>query len=58
MQFQVNNQDYFLQFVEDERQWYVFVPTLDGVERIPVYHDGPKYDRIGILEKDRHNILN
>ena len=58
MQFQVNNQDYFLQFVEEDRQWYVFVPTEEGVQRIPVYQDAPKFDRIGILEKDRQNILN
>lgn len=36
MQFQVNHQAYFLNFVEDEGQWYVFRPTGTGVIRIPV----------------------
>ncbi len=58
MQFQVNGKDYFLAFVESERRWYLFAPTPQGVERIPVYHDAAEYDRIGIVEKDRRNILN
>jgi hypothetical protein len=58
LQFQVNGKDYFLAFVEDERRWYLFAPTPQGVERIPVYQDAANYDRIGILEKDRHKILN
>ena len=44
MRFQVKGQEYFLAFVEDERRWYVFAPRLDGVQRIPVYVDAPRYD--------------
>jgi hypothetical protein len=58
LQFEVNGQDYFLNFVEDERRWYVFAPTRTGVTRIPVYVDEAKYERIGIQERDRHNTLN
>ena len=36
MQFEVNNQEYFLNFVEDEGRWYVFRTTGSGVIRIPV----------------------
>ncbi len=31
LQFEVNGQDYFLNFVEDERRWFVLVPTPTGV---------------------------
>ena len=36
LQFEVNNQEYFLNYVEDEGLWYVFRPTGSGVIRIPV----------------------
>jgi hypothetical protein len=58
MQFEVNGHDYFLNYVEDESRWYVFEPTLTGLHKIAVYVDGPKYDRIGVLEKRRHKIQN
>ncbi len=57
MQFEVNGQDYFLNFAEDEAYWYVLVPTQTGVHRIPVYVDSPAYERFGILGS-RHNIQN
>src|SRR5439155_17907145 len=31
LQFKVKGKDYFLAFVEDERRWYVFAPTAQGV---------------------------
>ena len=58
LQFEVNGEDYFLNFVEDERRWYVFAPTPAGLQRIPVYIDGSDYERIGVLEKDRQNRPN
>ena len=36
MQFQVNGEDYFLKFVEDENRFYVFRATENGVDRFPV----------------------
>jgi len=48
LQFQINGQDYFLAFIEQEKRWYVFAPTGEGVNRIPVYVDVVKYDRPGI----------
>jgi len=50
LQFQVKGRDYFLTFVEDERRWYVFAPTPQGMHRIPVYVDTIKWERIGLLE--------
>ena len=58
LQFEVNGEDYFLNFVEDERRWYVFAPTPAGLQRIPVYIDGSDYERIGVLEKDRQKRPN
>jgi hypothetical protein len=58
LNFQIKGQDYFLTFTEDEGRWYVFAPTAQGLHRIPVYVDAPKYERIGILEKGRHNVQN
>jgi len=53
LQFEVNGQDYFLNFVEDERRWFVLVPTDTGVNRLPVYVDVQNYERIGLPKKDR-----
>jgi len=54
LQFQVKGKDYFLAFVEDERRWYVFAPTAQGVHRIAVYVDAVKYEKTGILETETH----
>jgi len=49
LQFKIKDQDYFLAFVEQEKRWYVVVPTEQGVHRIPVYVDAVKYERPGML---------
>ena len=36
----------------------VFAQTLTGLNRLPVYVDAPKYERIGVLEAGRHKIQN
>ena len=54
LQFQIKGKDYFLAFVEDERRWYVFAPTAQGVHRIAVYVDAVKYEKTGILETETH----
>jgi hypothetical protein len=52
LQFKIKDQDYFLAFVEQEKRWYVFAPTSEGVNRIPVYVDAVKYQKPGILETE------
>jgi hypothetical protein len=52
LQFKIKDQDYFLAFVEQEKRWYVFAPTSEGVNRIPVYIDAAKYKKPGILETE------
>ncbi len=37
MDFQVNDETYFLSLAENERQWRVFVSTPTGARRIPIY---------------------
>jgi hypothetical protein len=49
MQFQVNGKEYFLAFVEDERRWYIFAPTAQAIERIPVYVDAGIPERLNVL---------
>ena len=45
MRFEVNGQEYFLAFVEEEKKYFVFAPTTEGLQRMPVYVDAAKYDR-------------
>jgi hypothetical protein len=56
LQFQVNDKDYFLAFVEDEARWYVFAPTAQSIHRIPVYVDAPISGRAGVLENGQQKV--
>jgi hypothetical protein len=49
LQFRVKEQDYFLAFVDQEKRFYLFAPTPQGVHRIPVYVDAVKYEKPGVL---------
>jgi hypothetical protein len=51
LQFQIKGQEYFLAFVEDERKWYLFSPTAQGVQRIPVYVDAAKWERLPLRDE-------
>jgi len=56
LQFEVNGQNYFLAFVEDERRWYVFRNTATGLDRIPVYVDAPAAGKIVLVEESKQTI--
>ncbi len=58
MQFEVNGEDYFLNFVEDEMRWFVFAPSPTGLQRIPVYVDASDSIRGTSREKDRQRKPN
>ena len=58
MQFQVNGKEYFLAFVEDERRWYVFAPTAQSIERIPIYVDAPISEPLRVLENGQRKVSN
>jgi len=54
LDFQVNNEIYFLDLSPDERQWVVFAETPTGLRRIPVYVDAPVADDLTVLVEDKH----
>ena len=60
LDFQVNNETYFLSLAENERQWLVLVETPTGTRRIPVYVDElPSEDLTLVLEdKEKRKIVN
>ena len=60
LDFQVNNETYFLDLSDDERQWLVFVETPNGPRRIPVYDDAEPFDDVKLVieDKDRRKVVN
>jgi len=48
LQFEVDNQMYFLNFVPDEGRWYVSSPTEDGLIRIPVAMDAAPFENFTV----------
>jgi len=56
LQFRIKDQEYFLAFVEQEKRWYVFAPTVQGVHRIPVYVDAVRYEKSGMLKEGTHDF--
>lgn len=54
MDFQVNEQTYFLDLSEDERQWLVFAQTPTGIRRIPVYEDAPVSEEVKVVVEDKN----
>ena len=53
MDFQVNEETYFLDLSEDTRQWLVFVETPTGTRQIPVYVDAHSAEDVPVLVEDR-----
>jgi len=61
LDFQVNDETYFLSLAENERQWLVMVETPTGTRSIPVYVDAPDFEeeaKIVVEDKDRRKIVN
>ena len=56
MRFEVKGQEYFLAFVEQENRYYLFAPTADGMQKMPVYVDAVKWDRSAILKAGAQNV--
>jgi hypothetical protein len=55
MDFQVNEQTYFLDLAEDAREWLVFVETPTGTRQIPVYVDAHTADDLPVLVEDKQS---
>jgi hypothetical protein len=58
MDFEVNEQTYFLSLAEDERRWEFFVSTPTGARQIPVYMDSAEEQPLIVLQEDRHRLPN
>ena len=60
LDFQVNNETYFLDLSAETRQWLVFVETPMGTRRIPVYEDEPTSEDVRVIveDKKRRQIVN
>ena len=52
MQFEVNDQMYFVNFIPDEGRWYVFSPTDDGMIRIPVAMDAAPFENFTVAPEE------
>jgi hypothetical protein len=60
LNFQVNDETYFLSLAENDRQWLVLVETPTGTRRVPVYVDElPSEDVTLVLEdREKSKIVN
>jgi hypothetical protein len=60
MDFQVNEQTYFLSLAEDEKRWEVFVETPEGAMPIPVYVDAAEAESLVVIqeEKGKRRLVN
>ena len=59
MDFQINNETYFLDLSEDARQWLVLVETPTGARRIPVYVDeADAYELPVVVENNQPKMVN
>jgi len=53
LNFEVNEQTYFLDLSEDAQQWLVFVETPTGTRQIPVYVDADTPSDLPVLVEDK-----
>ena len=58
MDFQVNEQTYFLSLAEDEKQWEVFVATPAGAMSIPVYVDSAESESLVVIQDEKRRLVN
>ena len=58
MDFQVNDETYFVSLAEDERRWRVFVSTPTGAWRIQVYEDAAEVGPLLVVQEDKHRLPN
>jgi hypothetical protein len=58
MDFQVNDQTYFLSLAEDEKRWLFFVSTPEGALSIPVYEDAAEGRPLVVLQEEKQRMPN
>jgi hypothetical protein len=52
LDFQINDETYFLSLAENEQRWLLFVSTRDGVRSVPIYEDAAPFDDVKIVLED------
>ena len=62
MDFQVNNETYFIDLADEEGKWLVFHETPNGPRSIPVYEDAPVREdedvKVVVEDKRRRKVVN
>jgi hypothetical protein len=60
LNFQVNDQTYFVDLAEEAGQWLVFVDTPNGPRSVPVYEDAAPFDDVKVVveDQDKRKIVN
>jgi len=53
LDFQVNDETYYIDLADEEGKWLVFAETPTGVRRIPVYVDAPDSEDLPVLVEDQ-----
>ena len=59
MNFQINDETYFLSLSQSERSWLLFVSTPNGAREVPVYVDAPESEDLRVVigdEKTRETV--
>jgi hypothetical protein len=58
MDFQVNDETYFVNLDDERREWQVFVTTPNGATPVPVYVDDEKsFDGVILVEDKRKETI-
>ena len=58
MDFQVQEQTYFLTLADDDKRWEVFVATPTGARPVPVYEDAAKFASLVVLQGEKQRMPN
>lgn len=58
MDFQVQEQTYFLTLADDDTRWEVFVATPTGARPVPVYVDAEKFGPLVVLQDEKQRMPN
>ena len=60
MDFQINDETYFVTLAENERRWLVSVSTPTGARTVPVYEDAPEFLDLSVVveDKEKRQIIN
>ena len=52
LQFEINDQVYFVNFLPSEGRWYLFTSTGGGMIKIPVAMDAGPFENFGVAPEE------